>query len=175
MIYVHKGGVRLQQKPPVFYGHHELNDMHRERKKRINLWGAFILFAIIVAGLVIFFIQGSKSNQLPLPSSAKTVSTNTIQVPIPSSESQNGEAWRLIGSDQSRILNITSEGKTVFDIQLPSNPTAFYVTKSGRRYLEGYKYKTNTTIQLGSRVYTITEVDLNSDNASGRVILKVNA
>ncbi len=165
----------MQQKPPIFYRYNELNDMNKERRKRINFRGALILLVIIIVGLAIFFIHGSKNNQLPLPSSAKVISTNTIQVPFPYSESQNGETWQLIGRDQNKILKITNNGKTTADIPLSNNPTAFYVTKLGKRYLGGYKYNTNTTIQLGNKVYKITEIDLNSDQTSGKVILKVNS
>jgi hypothetical protein len=165
----------VQQKPPIFYSHNELHDMNRDRRKRINFLGALILFVIVVVGLAIFFIYGSKSNQLPLPSSAKTISANTIQIPFPYSESQNGEAWNLITRDQDRILKITNKGKAVVDIPLSNSPTAFYVTKLGKSYLGGYRYNTNTTIQLGNKVYKITEIDLNSDNTSGKVILEVNS
>lgn len=96
---------------------------------------------------------GSKNNDLPLPSSAKTFSTNTFQVPFPYSESSNGEQWALSrdASNQNLAVQVSNGGKIVESF--PVNT------------------ESNASITLGGQKYTISGITVNNDNKSGVVTL----
>ena len=93
---------------------------------------------------------GSKNNGLPLPSSAKKISTNTIQIPFPYSESINGEQWTLSrNSSNHLVVQVIDGGKIEKIFPVNTNITA--------------------SITLGGQKYKVNHITVNSDNDSGFV------
>jgi hypothetical protein len=116
---------------------------------------------IITASILICFLIlagcSSKNEGLLLPSSAKQDSDNTLTIPFPYAESQNGQQW-LLDRDASNnfIIKLINHGKEL----------AGFPEKASKPERE------TVTITLGEQKYTITSVTLNSDNYSGYVTLK---
>lgn len=96
---------------------------------------------------------GSKNNDLPLPSSTKSISINTIQVPFPYSESSNGEQWTLSRdtSNQNPVVQVSNGGKII---------ESFSVNTSS-----------NASITLGGQKYSVSAIAVNNDHKSGVVTL----
>jgi hypothetical protein len=116
----------------------------------------------------------SKSNNLPLPSSAKTISATSIEIPFLYAESPNGETWMLEKNGPDITLNVINKGQIVNKIPLTDKISTFNTEKLGKQYVGGYRYRANEMIQLGNKVYQISEVDLNNSNESGKVVLNLS-
>jgi hypothetical protein len=99
----------------------------------------------------------SKNEGLLLPSIAKQDSDNTLTIPFPYIESQNGQQW-LLERDTSNnfVIKVLNHGREL----------AVFPVKASKPERE------TETITLGQQKYTITSVFLNSDNYSGHVTLK---
>lgn len=114
--------------------------------KKMVLW-TIPFMLLLVTGC------GSKNNDLPLPSSVKTISSNTIQVPFPYSESSNGEQWNFSrdASNRNPVVQVKNGGNIVatFRVNVSSNPS----------------------FTLGGQKYTVESIRVNSDNESGVVTL----
>jgi hypothetical protein len=107
---------------------------------------AIPLFFFLITGC------GSQNNALPLPSSAKIISTNTIQLPFPYSESINGETWGLSRNTSNHfVVQVSNEGKIVKTF--PVNSIS------------------NGSITLGGQKYTVKGIKVDNDNLSGFVML----
>lgn len=135
--------------------------------------GKKILLFVIPFFLLFIVGCGVKDNALPLPSSAKAISSNTIELPFPYGESINGENWILDRNHSGDlVLKVKNKGRDVTEFPLTNKNGPFFVEKLGKQYVGGYKYKAKGTIQLGTKIYTVLEVDLNTDNQSGTIVLK---
>lgn len=112
---------------------------------------------ILVSAVPFFFLLltgcGSAYTNLPLPSSAKTISAKTIQIPFPYQESLDGEAWTLSrdASNQNPVVQVSNKGKVVETFPINTN--------------------SNASITLGGQKYTVKSIRVNSDNKSGMVTL----
>jgi hypothetical protein len=88
---------------------------------------------------------GDDNEGLPLPESAKTVSSGTIDIPFPY-ETQGGERWLLkrIGSDQFEV-QVIYRGKVMATFPV-----------SGMHW--------QSTIILAGQQYVVQHITVNSDN-----------
>lgn len=94
---------------------------------------------------------GQNSDNLPLPESAKSVSSNTINVPFPYG-TQSGEKWLLNRDTSNKFeVQVINNGKVV---------ATFPVDE-----------QSNNTITLSGKQYTVKNITVNSDNTSGFVTL----
>jgi hypothetical protein len=117
-----------------------------------------ILNKKMLASVITFFFLlltgcGSVYTNLPLPSSAKTISAKTIQIPFPFKESENGEDWTLSrhASNQNPVVQVSNKGKVVETLPININ--------------------SNASITLGGKKFTVKSIKVNSDNLSGMVTL----
>jgi hypothetical protein len=95
---------------------------------------------------------GDDNQGLPLPESAKTVSSGTIDIPFPY-ETQGGEQWLLnrSGSDQFEV-QVIYRGKVM----------ATFPVSGMNSY---------STITLAGQQYVVQHIMINSDKNSGIVTL----
>ncbi|MHB1417974.1 MAG: hypothetical protein ACYCX4_00060 [Bacillota bacterium] len=116
------------------------------RNKYLRIAIAIIIFTVIFA---------TRSEILPLPSSAKS-SGDLIEIPFPYAESLHGETWRLDkDSPEHYVLRVLYMDKVV-----AAFPVAYSHTPSG------------LIITLGGKKYAIMAIDLNNDFESGVVTLR---
>jgi hypothetical protein len=104
---------------------------------------------------LLFLVMGctpKHNSGLPLPSSAKKVSIDTIQVPFPYSESINGEKWDLSRDSSNHfVVQVSNNGKV--EKTFPINS------------------KSIESITLDGQIYNVSHITLNNDDISGFVVL----
>jgi hypothetical protein len=113
--------------------------------------GKTLLFTTL---FLFFLVTGctTKNNGLPLPSSAEKVSSNTIQVPFPYSESINGEKWDLNRDSSNHfVVQVSNNGRVEKTFPINSN--------------------SNESITLDGQKYNVGHITLNNDDKSGFVVL----
>jgi hypothetical protein len=110
---------------------------------------------LVLSTLILLYLVTGCSSQnysLPLPSSAKKISTDTIQVPFPYSESTNGEKWGLNRNSSNQFeVQVSNNGRVEKTFPVNSN--------------------SNESITLGGQKYTVSNIILNNDEKSGFVVL----
>jgi len=121
---------------------------------------------------VALLVGCGQQNPLSLPSSVKSVNGDIV-IPFPYGETPHGEVWTLDRNTSGHlVLEVQNRDRTVAEFDFGKSLGVFYVDKLGKQLVGGHRYQTSGAIQLGNTVYTVTEIDLNTDNQSGKVILK---
>jgi hypothetical protein len=128
-----------------------------------------VLFIHLFFSVFLFVGCAQEKSSFPMPSSAK-ISGNLIKIPFPYIE--NKEEWELShNASNLLVIEVSYDGKIVSKFPLEKKIKKIISLQSGKESIEMI-YLSHGTIQLDSKKYNITNINLNNDNQSGFVSLK---